>query len=119
MCIRDREKIGVDRIIFPERDMGQRLANALTSPKIADYLKLSGDCSIIEISPPKDFIGKTLKQLNVREKYRLNIVAVKRKDKNGEETVNVVPLAEEQVQEGDMLLVAGSNEDVEKLTKKE
>lgn len=113
------EKIGVDRIIFPERDMGERLANALTSPKVADYLQLSGNCSIIEITPPKDFIGKTLKQLNIRAKYRLNIVAIKRKSEKGEETVNVVPVAEEKIGEGDMLLVAGANEDIERLKKKE
>ncbi len=113
------EKIGVDRIIFPERDMGERLANALTSPKVTDYLRLSGSCSIIEITPPKDFIGKTLKQLNIRTKYQLNIVAVKRKNAKGEETVNVVPVAEEKIREGDMLLVAGANEAIEKLKKKE
>ena len=113
------EKIGVDRIIFPERDMGERLANALTSPKVTDYLQLSGSCSIIEITPPKDFIGKTLKQLNIRAKYQLNIVAVKRKNEKGEETVNVVPVAEEKIREGDMLLVAGANEAIDKLKKKE
>lgn len=113
------EKIGADKIIFPERDMGERLANALTSPKVADYLQLSGKCSIIEIEPPKDFIGKTLKSLSIRSKYKLNIVAIKRKDKSGEDTVNVVPMAEEIISEGDMLLVAGANEDIEKLKKKE
>ena len=112
-------KIGVDRIIFPERDMGERLATALTSPKVADYLQLSDKCGIIEIAAPKDFVGKNLKQLNVRTKYRLNIVAIKRKDEKGKETVNVVPLAEEKIREGDMLLVAGANEDIEKLKKKE
>ena len=113
------EKIGVDKIIFAERDMGQRLANALTSPKVADYLDLSGNCSIIEITPPKDFIGKTLKQLNVRAQHRLNIVAIKRKNESGEDAVNVVPVAEDKIREGDMLLVAGANEDIEKLKKKE
>ena len=67
----------------------------------------------------KDFIGKTLKQLNIRTKYQLNIVAVKRKNAKGEETVNVVPVAEEKIREGDMLLVAGANEAIEKLKKKE
>lgn len=113
------EKIGVDRIIFPERDMGERLANALTSPKVADYLQLSETCSIIEITPPKDFVGKTLKSLNIRAKHQLNIVAIKRKDENGKETVNVVPVAEEKIKEKDMLLVAGANEAIEKLKKKE
>ncbi len=113
------EKIGVDRIIFPERDMGERLANALTSPKVADYLQLSENCGIIEIKPPKDFIGKTLKALNVRAKYQLNIIAVKRKNAQGEEIVNVVPMAEEIIREGDMLLVAGANEAIEKLKNRE
>ncbi len=113
------EKIGVDKIIFPERDMGERLANALTSPKVTDYLRLSSNCSIIEITPPKDFIGKTLKALNIRTKYQLNIVAIKRKNAKGEEIANVVPVAEEKIREGDRLLVAGANEAIEKLKKKE
>ena len=113
------EKIGVDRIVFPEREMGERLANALASPNVADYLQISEGCSIIEIAPPKDFIGRSLKQLNVRAQYKLNIVAIKRKDEKGKESINVVPVAEEKIEEGDMLVVAGANEDIEKLKKKE
>ncbi|MFH0732853.1 MAG: TrkA family potassium uptake protein [Candidatus Omnitrophota bacterium] len=113
------EKIGVEKIIFAERDMGERLANALTSPKVTDYLQLSGNCGIIEITPPKEFLGKTLKQLSVRTQYKLNIVAIKRKDEQGKDAINVVPLAEEKIREGDILLVAGANEDIEKLKEKE
>jgi trk/ktr system potassium uptake protein len=113
------EKIGVDKIIFPERDMGQRLASALAFPGVTDYLHLVESCSIIEITPPKDFVDKTLKNLNVRAKYKLNIIAIKRKNEKGEEIVNVVPTAEEKIKEGDMLLVAGANDDIEKLKEKE
>ncbi|MBN1406086.1 MAG: TrkA family potassium uptake protein [Candidatus Omnitrophica bacterium] len=113
------EKIGANKIIFPERDMGIRLANVLTSPKVTDYLQLSNNCSIVELKAPKSFIGRTLKQLNVRAKYKLNVVAIKRKNKQGEESINAGPFAEEKIETDDSLLIAGDNEDIDKLKKEE
>ena len=71
------KRIGADKIIFPERDMGIRLASALTSPKVSEYIGLSSECSIVEIRPPEEFIGKSLKQLNLRVESGLNIIAIK------------------------------------------
>jgi len=113
------EKIGADKIVFPERDMGIRLASALTSDKVSEHIDLSSACSIIEIKAPKDFIGKNLKQLSVRVKYGLNIVAIKSTDDSGQEYVNPIPEADYTIKALDKLLVVGPNANIEKLKKKE
>ena len=113
------EKVGADRIVFPERDMGIRVANSLTSPKVSEHIDLSSACSIIEIKAPKDFVGKSLKQLSVRVKYGLNIVAIKSIDETGVESINTTPEADYKIKALDKLMVVGPNENIEKLKQKE
>ena len=113
------EKVGADRIVFPERDMGIRVANSLTSPKVSEHIDLSSACSIIEIKAPKDFVGKSLKQLSVRVKYGLNIVAIKSIDETGAESINTTPEADYKIKALDKLMVVGPNENIEKLKQKE
>lgn len=103
-------KIGADRVIFPERDMGVRLAYNLTSTNILDFIELSPDYSIMEIVAPKKWHDKSLKENNIRARFGLSVLAVKRGD-----DVNVSPQAEETVLEGDVLIVVGSNEDLKKV----
>lgn len=111
------ERIGANKIIFPERDMGMRLANSLVSPMVSEHIGLSSECSIVEIEPPKEFIGKTLKQLNIRVKYGLNIIAIKSIGENGRETVNPIPEADYKIKEHDKLMIVGPNENIERLKK--
>lgn len=111
------ERIGADKIIFPERDMGTRLANSLTSPKVSEHIGLSSECSIIEIKPPKEFVGKSLKQLNLRVNYGLNIIAIKSIDKDNKETVNPIPEADYKIKGQDKLMIVGPNENIERLKK--
>lgn len=100
-------KIGADRVIFPERDMGIRVAHILSDTNFVDFIELSEDYSIVEITCPEKWIGKTLRELDVRVKYGVNIMAIK----NGE-GINVSPQAEEVLSAGDMLIVIGSNDDL-------
>lgn len=116
------EKIGATKVVFAERDMGIRVANALVSPEIIEYINLSPEYSILEISPPKDFIGKSLRDLDIRAKYNLNIIAIKRKvriksDRGFEERdkINISPAASDVIAEGDKLIVIGTDEAVAKL----
>ncbi len=104
------KKIGADRVIFPERDMGIRLAYNLTATNILDFIELSKDYSIMEIVAPQKWCGKSLKENNVRARFGLSILAVK----HGEE-VNVSPEADELILEEDILIVVGSNEDLKKV----
>ena len=98
------EKLGVDRVIIPEQENAQRLARSLNSHNVLEYIELSEDYGILEIPAPKGWIGKTIKELNVRAKLDINIIAVK----NGEKT-NVSPSADYQICSGDVLAVLGDN----------
>ena len=98
------EKLGVDRVVIPELDQAQRLARILHSRNVLDYIELSTDYGILEVPAPKSWIGKSLKELNVRARLDINIIAVK----NGEKT-NVSPSADYQISAGDVLAVLGDN----------
>ncbi|HOO13411.1 MAG TPA: TrkA family potassium uptake protein [Bacillota bacterium] len=106
-------KIGADRVVFPERDMGIRLAHNLVSSNVLDFIELSSDYSIVEMAALDEWQGKTLKDLDFRRKYGLNVIAIKR---NGE--MNVSPRAEEKIEENDVLVVIGDNERITRLEKK-
>ncbi|MDW7672382.1 MAG: TrkA family potassium uptake protein [Bacillota bacterium] len=106
-------KIGADRVIFPERDMGVRLAYNLTSTNILDYIELAPDYSIMEIVAPDRWVNKTLEETDVRAKYGISVLAIK----HGE-AINVSPKAQEIVQMGDVLVVVGANEDLQRVQEK-
>jgi len=103
-------KVGADEVVFPERDMGVRVAHNLVSAHIIDYIELVPGYSIVEVIAHKDFAGKSLKDLDLRAKYGINIVAIKR----GED-VRVAPGAEDAVQEGDILVAMGEDHMLDKL----
>ena len=106
-------KIGADRVVFPERDMGVRVAHNLVSTSVLDYIELSPDFSIVEIEPIPEWHDKTLGQLDIREKYGLNIMAIKRN-----EDVIISPKAKDYIFKGDILFDVGENKDIEKLEKR-
>jgi trk system potassium uptake protein TrkA len=99
------EKIGADSIVYPERDMAKRVAYSLTSRNIMDYIELSPDYSIAEVGVPKSIAGKSLIESNVRAKYGLNVVAIKRNDK-----LILPPNPHDVIEKDDIIVVVGSNE---------
>lgn len=103
-------KVGADKVILPERDMGIRVAHRLVSKNILDYIELSPDNSIVEIVPPKSWVGKSLKDLNIRVKYGISVMAVKRKL-----SINVSPKADYVIKEDDLLVIIGPNTNINKL----
>lgn len=103
-------RIGVDRIIYPERDMGVRVAHQLVSPNLLDYIELSKDYTIAEVSVPKRFDGLTLKELDPRAKYGCSVVAINKK--NG---VIIAPTATDTLEEQDVMVVIGTNDQIESL----
>ncbi|NWF52892.1 MAG: TrkA family potassium uptake protein [Nitrospirae bacterium] len=112
------ENIGVQRVVYPERDMGARIAHSLTKPKILEELELSQEYSIVELPVPKEFIGKSVKEIQLRTRYGVNLIAVKRKVIEKEKTKdvwNVNPLPTDNMEEGDVLVLIGSNENLAKL----
>lgn len=104
------KKIGADAVIFPEMEMGVRVAKTLMSSNFADWIALSPDYSIIEIGTPKEWIGKSLQQLNVRRSHDVNVVGIK----IGED-VEVNPDPERILQEDMTLIIIGSNYALEKI----
>mgnify|MGYP001104546247 CR=1 FL=1 len=106
------ERLGVNRVVFPERDMGLRLANNLVSSNIIDYIELSKEFNIFEITAPEDFFNKTLAELKVRANYNINVIAIKKQDKKD---IVIAPHSDSLIEENDILVVIGKNEDLSKL----
>lgn len=100
-------KIGADRVVFPERDMGVRVAHNLSSSSILDYIELSPDYSIMEVTAISKWVGKSLKELNIRSKFGINVMAIKRGN-----DINISPEADEYIRKGDVLVVIGGVEDL-------
>jgi trk system potassium uptake protein TrkA len=111
------ERIGVNRVIFPEREMAIRVAHSLVVANVLDYIELSRDFSIIEMPAPAEFADKSLKDLQLRNRYGLTLIAIKRKSRTGEEVTNVAPNADDQIHAGDVLALLGSNERLSQLDK--
>ena len=110
------EKLGVSRVIFPEREMAIRLAHSLVMPNVIDYIELSRDFSIVELPAPTAFVGQTLKQLELRPRFGLTLIAIKRRPGPSEpEVTNIAPAADEAIRAGDVLALLGSNERLSQL----
>lgn len=104
-------KIGVDKVIFPERDTGMRLAHSLVTSNILDVIELSEDYSLVELAVPEAWSGKTLKELNMRVIYGLNAIAVE--DKKG--ITQISPGPDRRLMLGESVTVVGSNENIRNL----
>lgn len=101
------EKIGVDRIIQPERDMAKRVAHHVVSDKIFDYIELSNNHSIAELFASKKVSNKSLTELDLRARFGCTLIGIQR---NGD--IIISPSADEIIIEGDLLIILGRNEDI-------
>lgn len=102
------EKIGADRIIHPERDMGVRVAHHIVSENVIDYIELSPEYSLVEVIASQAMDSKTLGDLDIRANYGCNVMAIK----TGDNEMNISPRAEDEIQKGDILVIIGSNKDI-------
>ncbi|MCF8142393.1 MAG: TrkA family potassium uptake protein [Deltaproteobacteria bacterium] len=105
-------QLGATEIIRPGVDMAHRLAMRLTSPNILEFLPLGEDYTIAHVEPPTSFIGKSLKDLDLRKRYEVNIIAVKESDP---ERFVIVPNADFTVEENDILIILGKETDLTKI----
>ncbi|BCG60732.1 potassium channel family protein [Paenibacillus sp. URB8-2] len=103
------EKLGVDRVIFPERDMGVRVAHQLVTPHLVDYIELSKEYKIVELTVPSCMDGKSLAEINPRAKYGCSIIALNRAG-----GIIVAPTAHDYLYAGDIMVVIGSNESIDR-----
>jgi len=106
------ELIGVDEVVFPEREAAERLAHRLTSPNVIDFIPLGKDYSIHEVAPPDSFVGRTLGDLQIRNRFQVQVLAVR--DVLTQE-IHVNPGAELMVKPSDALLVLGRDQDLARL----
>jgi trk system potassium uptake protein len=103
------DRIGADWIVYPERDMGERVANQLLSPNMLNYIELSKEYNIEEIMIPERMAEKSLRELNIRAKYNVSAIAVFR-DGN----IIISPSPDELIHKGDLLVMIGNREDLAK-----
>ncbi|EGT5471030.1 potassium channel family protein [Clostridioides difficile] len=104
-------KIGADRVVFPERDMGVRVAHNLVSDNILDHIELDPEYSIVEIVTPYSWVGKTLIELELRARYEITVLAIKT-GKN----INVTPSPDEELTAGSILVIIGQNTSITAIT---
>lgn len=105
------EKIGATRIIFPERDMGLRMANTLVSPNFLEFIPLTEGFSLIEISPTTAWTGKTLREVGLRKKYKVQVAMVR--ELLPEKVV--IPDGDYIFKDSDILYIIGNNENIIKM----
>ena len=106
-------KIGADQVVHPERDMGIRIANNILSNNVLDYLELSDDHSIMEIIVNEKISSKSIIDLDIRARYGINIVAIKRGN-----NLLISPAADEKLQLNDVLIIIGADVDIIRFEKK-
>ncbi|MCC7295106.1 MAG: TrkA family potassium uptake protein [Acidobacteria bacterium] len=106
------EKVGATEVILPEKEIAHKVARSLISPNVFDYLPLSEDCMIFEMAPPESFLGKTIADLQLRSLYNVMVIAVK--DVLTDQ-VTTLPPAPFVIKDGQVLVLAGTEADIDKL----
>lgn len=103
-------RVGADRVVYPERETGERLAHTFTVANVIEYLDVAPDFGVAKVKPPTSFVGKTLGEVNLRERLGLTPVALRRG-----KTVIVSPTRDERMEEGDELILIGRDEKLTQL----
>ena len=106
------EKVGATEVVIPERAMADKVAKSLISPNVLDYIPLSEDYTISELAPPASFFGKTIGELHMRSRYRIEVIAVR---EMLPERLTMVPRAEFVIKDSDVLIVIGKEKDIQKI----
>lgn len=114
-------RIGADDIVNPEKESAERWRNRLMAPAVMERIDLAEDCKLVQAPAPGEFLGKTLAQLDVRRKYNVNVVAVRRTSQETDSTgvkrtrqyVISVPMPDTKIAPGDVLLLIGNNEAIQ------
>ena len=106
------EKTGADQVIQPEKEAGLRLARSLAQDNLLNYLELSGDTSLREVNVPARWIDKTLKELRLRNEYKISVLALRRGG-----ALIVPPEPDDPLQTGDVLLLLGQNDRLDRISR--
>ncbi len=106
------EKVGATEVIIPEKLVADKLVRSLVSPNVLDYIPLSEDYQIYEIAPPSGFMGKSIRELDLRKRFNMNVIAIR---DILTDSVQMVPAANFVIKDSDVLLVICKEEDVAKI----
>ncbi|NLG83549.1 MAG: TrkA family potassium uptake protein [Firmicutes bacterium] len=109
------EKVGADRVVYPEREMGKRVAHSLVCPNLVDYIEIAAGYRVEEMVAPRWMHGKTLGQMELRKKHGVTAILIRHADG----TIDFSPGADGMVREGDILVLAGAVEDLDRLEQKD
>ncbi len=107
------EAVGATEVIFPEKDMAIKTAHRLSNPNLLEYIPLLSGFSIQEIAPPEKFIGKSLKELDLRNRYGVHVIAIKELIP---EKTTLIPRADFVIKDSDILIIIGEEEKLAKLS---
>ncbi len=115
--------VGADKIILIEEQMADQLAKTLLTPDLLEQIPLTSNHSLVELRAPQHMIGRKLEQLDIRRRYRVNIIAIKKRvpiitpegDSSFQEQINDLPGPEDIIEQDDILVVVGNDEDIERL----
>ena len=105
-------RVGATEIIHPERDMALRVSRGLSRPNVLDFVPLADDYDLVQVGPPREFIGKSLKDLNLRAKYNVHIIAI---HEIVPENFILVPPANFVIKDSDILIMLGKSEDIKRI----
>lgn len=108
------KRVGADHVVFPEHEAGTNLARSLTRPGILDRFELDPDHSIVEVVVPPEFDGKSIVELDLRSRYRLNVLAIIKADQ-----YNVNPDPSQRLEKGSLMVVIGDNQGIDQLPAQE
>lgn len=103
-------KVGADHVVFPEREMGCELARSLTKPRLLDQFQLDPNHSIVEMLVPEQFNGKTIAELELRNRFGINVLAV-----GYDEKFEINPPPNKRMEKGTMMVVIGANKDIDRI----
>ncbi|HSE98669.1 MAG TPA: TrkA family potassium uptake protein [Blastocatellia bacterium] len=108
------QALGVDEVIHPEKDRAIRLANRLARTDVVEFLPLLSGYSLIEVKAPPEFVGRTLRDLAIRNTLKVQIVAIQSSE-DGKPTLKIVPRAEDVIHEGDLIILLGEDRDLDRI----
>ena len=106
------KRVGASEIIHPERDMAVRISRGLSRPNVLDFIPLADEYDLIQVGPPSEFIGKSLKDLNLRAKYNVHVIAIK---ELVPENFVLIPPASFVIKDSDILVMLGKSEDIKRI----
>ena len=114
------KKVGATTVVIPEAESGESIANKIITPTILDFVRIKEDFMLFEIHPPEHFVGKKLKEINLRNKYNVSIISIVKSQPQKEIDKHIImPGPEDKIEKDDIIILVGASEDLEKLKKGE